>query len=251
MANHYVVERLSGLIAGLNATYQATSASASATKGAGRANFIDSFLRQVMPPGWRISTGGEITDSVGSKTGELDIIVENGFFPSLPVIGVDSSRLFFAEGVAAVIEVKSNLQGQWKEVLSTGSKLAALDRKLKGGTVSSRNGGTVTKLPFVLNNPTLPAFIPNPLDVIWKKVPYFVVGYTGWANEETVREKLLDAGGAISGVLQLDLKYFASSEALNLVQARGPLCLLGFLDSLNESSSYIKTATADLLAYGI
>ncbi|MEH6491314.1 DUF6602 domain-containing protein [Halopseudomonas sp.] len=250
MPNPYVLERLSGLLAGLNATYAATASSAAAAKGAGRANFIDSFLKQVIPPGWRISTNGEITDAGGTKTGELDIIIENGFFPSLPVIGIESSRLYFAEGVAAVIEVKSNLQGQWSEAVSTGAKLEALDRHIKGGIMGGSSGPFVIQLPMTINNANLPKMSPMPKDIIKKKVPYFVVGYKGWSNPETIVAKLDEAGGSISGILQLDIGYFAGSAAFDSVRATGALSLLGFLNSINEASSYIKSATADLLSYG-
>lgn len=250
MPNPYVLERMNGLLAGLNATYVSTAASASAAKGAGRANFIDSFLKQVTPPGWRISTNGEITDAKGNKTGELDIIIENGFFPSLPVIGIESSRLYFAEGVAAVVEVKSNLKDQWGEVISTGKKLATLERRIKGGIMGGSSGPTYFQSPVEINNPSLPKMPPMPKNIIKEKVPYFVVGYKGWATRETVLAKLEEAEGRISGILQLDLAYFVGSAAFDQVRATGGLCLLGFLSSLNEASSYVKAATADLLSYG-
>ena len=250
MSNRYVVERLSGLLAGLNATYEATAASASASKGAGRANFIDSFLRQVIPPGWRISTNGEITDAKGEKTGELDVIIENGFFPSLPVIGVESSRLFFAEGAAAVIEVKSNLQDQWNDVLSTGKKLAGLDRHIKSGIMGGNRGPIIHQSPVIFSNPNLPKIPATPIDIIKTKVPYFVVGYKGWSSRETIEEKLLEAEGQVSGVLQLDKGYFVGSPAFDSVRVTGPLCLLALLSCISEASSYFKVATADLLSYG-
>ncbi len=55
------------------------------------------------------------------------MVVEYPFLPSLTLQG--HSRLYLAEGVAAVIEVKSNISNQWKEAYDTGTKLKALQRK--------------------------------------------------------------------------------------------------------------------------
>lgn len=248
MVNPYIVQRLQGLLAGLNATYAATAASASASKGAGRANFIDSFLRQVIPPNWRVSTGGEITNTRGMKTGELDIIVENGFFPSLPVIGIESTRLFLAEGVAAVIEIKSDLRGQWEEVLSTGQKLREIDRQIGGGIAGSPGGPIVIQVPGDFSGRGFPKF-EDPQMRIRREIPYFVVGYTGWSTAETVKAKLDASEGTIAGVLQLDLGYFASSAIFRSVEAQGAVSLFCFLNSLSEAASYIKTTSVDLLQY--
>ena len=248
--NNFVAERLNGLLLSLNATYTSTAASASASKGAGRANFIETFLKQVIPPNLRISTSGEITDSNGNKTGELDIIIENGFFPSLPVSGSDSSRLYFSEGVAAVIEVKSNLKNQWKEVISTGGKILALDRKIEGGIMGGHKGPTVIQIPGNFSNRNFPKIAPPPQDVIRRKVPYFVVGYEGWESPEILTSKLLGSGGVISGILQLNSGRYVCSKAFGGVSSSGSLSLLAFINSIYEASSYMKTATADLLEYG-
>lgn len=54
----------------------------------------------------------------------------------------------------------------------------------------------------------------------------------------------------VSGILQLDIGFFASDLVFDGISASGALCLLGFLNSVHEASSYIKMATADLLSYG-
>lgn len=188
MKNDYVTERLNGLLCGLNNTYCSTASSASASKGAARSDFIDSFLKQVIPSSLRIATGGEVTDNSGAKSGELDIIIENGFFPSLPVLNVDSSRLYFAEGVACVVEVKSNLQGQWGEALGTGEKLSRIKREIKGGTMMGSSGPVIHQLPGAFNNPNLPKMKMPPKHRMKEKIPYFVVGYRGWTNPDTIRK---------------------------------------------------------------
>ncbi len=75
------------------------------SKGSEREHFIDLFLKEVFPPSYRFGTGDAL-DSAGNKSGQLDVVVELTFFPSLPALG-GGSRLYLAEGVAAVIEVKS------------------------------------------------------------------------------------------------------------------------------------------------
>src|SRR5262249_49094612 len=55
--------------------------------------------------------------------------------PSLPQIS-GKERLYLAESVAAVIEVKSNLSSQWEEVEKTVREVKKLRRPLKGCTKS-------------------------------------------------------------------------------------------------------------------
>ncbi len=112
------------------------------------------------------------------------------------------------------------------------------------------SGPTVFQLPVTFNNPNLPKMAPLPKDIIKRKVPYFVVGYRGWSTPDTIATKLDESNGLVSGILQLDIGCFAGSTAFDAVRATDALCLLAFLNSVNEASSYIKLATADLLAYG-
>ncbi|WP_454801768.1 DUF6602 domain-containing protein [Mucilaginibacter phyllosphaerae] len=251
MANQHVIQRLRGLLDGLNSTSTATRTSSSASKGAGRSDFINNYLKQVIPTSLRISTGGEITDIKGSITGELDIIIENGHFPSLPLTGVESSRLLFAEGVAAVIEVKSNLANQWNEVLGTGSKLFQLERKISGGMMMGSYGTTIMQIAgtdFSKNN--LGKLPETPQSMIKRKVPYFVVGYHGWANSNTIDQKILESNGIVSGILQLDIEYFQGNSSFRNVSASREVSLLAFINSISEAASYIQIASANFLDYG-
>ena len=49
-----------------------------------------------LPPIYRFGTG-DATDSTGNKSGQLDVVVEYPFSPSLPVVGTGQSRLYLAE----------------------------------------------------------------------------------------------------------------------------------------------------------
>jgi hypothetical protein len=118
MPNEYVVQRLMGMQSILNGVHQSGGGLSSATIGQERAAFIDQFLSGVLPPIYRFGSG-DATDAAGNKSGQLDVVVEYPFAPSLPIVGAGQSRLYLAESVAAVIEVKSNLAGQWSQAVGT------------------------------------------------------------------------------------------------------------------------------------
>jgi len=100
-------------------------------RGENREIFCNEFLSKVLPPRLAVKKNGEILDSFGSKTGELDIIIIRNDAPSLHYGQVDS---FLVEGVFAVIEVKSNLtRTKLKEAIETlrkVKKLKSLNRTL-------------------------------------------------------------------------------------------------------------------------
>lgn len=249
MINKVLYERLSAILDMLNANYRSVSNSPSAIKGVARSDFVNNFLKSSVPQGLRVSTSGEIIDNQNNSTGELDIILENGYFPNIPVLNIDSARLYFSESVAAVIEVKSNLQGQWHEAIATGTKLQTITRNFGNSTVSSYNTGHFTMLNCKFDNPALP-IIELPEDRILKKIPYFIVGYTGWEKNETLQLKLNESQGVVSGILQLDKGLFISGNSFGSVKANGPLSLLAFINVIYESFNFIKSTNADLLSYG-
>jgi hypothetical protein len=78
---------------------------ASANLGYNRELFCNEFLSHVLLPRLR-NYRGEIWDSQGNRTGQLDLIIIRDDAPILTFGGADT---ILAEGVFAVIEVKSNL----------------------------------------------------------------------------------------------------------------------------------------------
>jgi hypothetical protein len=104
-----------------------------------------------------------VADQKGTRSGQLDIVVEYPFVPSLPIVAGRSPRLYLAEGVVAVIEIKSNIVSQWKEVEATAKQLAVLSRNY--------------------DYPSGVSFGPRAGD----KIPLYAVGYTGWKEFETVK----------------------------------------------------------------
>jgi hypothetical protein len=126
MPNQYVLQRLAGLQSILNGVHQSSVGLSSATTGQERAAFIDEFLGKVLPPIYRFGSG-DITDASGQRSRQLDVVVEYPFSPSLPIVGSGQTRLYLAESAAAVIEVKSNLSGQWSEAIRTASALFSVN----------------------------------------------------------------------------------------------------------------------------
>src|SRR5438874_4802482 len=112
MPNQHVLQRLTGLQSILKGVHQSSVGLSSATTGQERAAVIDEFLGKVLPPIYRFGTG-DATDANGTRSGQLDVVVEYPFAPPLPTVGAGQTRLYLAESVAAVMKVKSNLSGHW------------------------------------------------------------------------------------------------------------------------------------------
>jgi hypothetical protein len=127
MVNRQLAERLEGIRAVLVAQGRASGTLTSASTGRERELFVDQFLRRVFPPHIRFGSG-DIVDSAGLQSGQIDVVAELPFFPSFPVVDA-GPRLYLAEGVAAAIEVKSNLSDQWDGVERTTAALRALSVK--------------------------------------------------------------------------------------------------------------------------
>ena len=110
MPNTHVSQRLAGIHSQLMAAHQASIPMSNVTKGAERESFISQFLSKVLPPVYRFGTG-DATDIDGNRSGQLDVVVEYPFGPTLPAVHGET-RLYLAESIAAVIEVKSSLPAQ-------------------------------------------------------------------------------------------------------------------------------------------
>jgi hypothetical protein len=125
MPNIHVLRRLEGIQDILNGVHRHSDPLSPASKGQERQAFIEDFLAKVLPPIYRFGTG-DATDAAGNRSGQLDVVVEYPFAPSLPAIGSGKTRLYLAESVAAVVEVKSNVASQWEEVVRTAAQLASI-----------------------------------------------------------------------------------------------------------------------------
>jgi hypothetical protein len=161
----------------------------SASKGTERELFVEVFLKNVLPPGYRFGTG-DITDVNGHRTGQIDVVIEHASIPSFPLVGATIPRLYLAEGVAVAIEVKSDLTKQWDEALSTAKSVAALCPK---------HG---------------------------HRVPLVVIGYKGWKSAETLlrhAQEANDVGAGLSAVISIDPAHYVGTLAVPKSVPRPPI----------------------------
>jgi hypothetical protein len=220
MSNQYVLQRVQGIQAALLAGHQSGVPLSASSRGAERQAFIHHFLEKVLPPAFRFGSG-DATDTNGNRSGQLDVVIEYPFAPALPVVPGDT-RLYLAEGVAAVVEVKSNAANQWHEAERTAAQLAPLRRSFWG--------------QFTMG------FSPS------ETIPLFVAGYTGWKTLETVRQKV-EENSDIAGVLVIDHGLFVSSHAYGGLEAQGPWALWGLISTLHRITTGLASAAGDPFDY--
>ncbi|NOX82898.1 MAG: hypothetical protein GXP06_07910 [Alphaproteobacteria bacterium] len=192
-----IESRLEGMQKLLLAQFEAGSQMSSATKGEERELFVKSFLSQVFPPHFRFASG-DITDFKGTNSGQVDIVLESPFLFSLPA-HPEGPRLFFAEGVAAVIEVKSDLTTQWGQVLSKVKKIKSLKRQYQREYdlreaeyyASSENDEQLKHLSadYRAQMVTFAKSRASKFKPSQTTIPTFVVGFKGWKDHAKFQEK--------------------------------------------------------------
>lgn len=237
MTSDAIKERLLGIQQMLLGARAASGSLSTATKGREREAFINGFLAEVLPPHFRFGSGDAI-DQAGRRSGQLDIVVEYPFLPSLPLVAGRSPRLYLAEGIVAVIEVKSDVASQWPEVEQTARTLSTLQRDFqyeRGVSIGPR---------------AMP------------RIPLFVVGYGGWKNFETVRQHV-DLAKGINGVLVIEYGHFFGKypyvnekdepQAPFTRQAAGsPIALWELITCVHYAASMVTSATKNVpKKYGI
>lgn len=192
--NIHVQQRIQGIHQVLSSAFEAGARLSSASKGYERETFISLFLREVLPPIYRFGTG-DITDALinndtSRKSGQIDIVIEMPWAPSFPIPAGGGVRLYPAEAVGAAIEVKSNIESQWNEVIQGSQKLAMLRQRLSGFSVEDDS----LVLPGVTDEP----------------IPFYAVGYDGWKTTEPVLRHLKDT--PLDGILIIKHQIFAWSN---------------------------------------
>jgi len=219
MANQHVIDRVAAIQQMLMAVYAAGNPMSASTKGQERQQFIDNFLAHALPSIYRFGTG-DATDANGNRSGQLDVVIEYPFGPTIPVGGDKPTRLYLAESVAAVVEVKSDVSGQWDEARRTARALAPVARQI-GATMS---------------------FGPSPHP---HRIPLFVVGYKGWKTLATVKEKLAECP-EVAGILVIESGVYCSA---NFYSEGGPKGLWALICDLYHHVSGLQSAVTDPFSY--
>jgi hypothetical protein len=226
--NKLIHDRLESMRVSLLAAHAAGARTAGpAPKGHERETFVRHFLSHVLPPAFRISSG-DITDATGKQSGPLDLVIEYPLVPSLPAPTGDQ-RMFLAEGVAAVIDVKANLSSQWDEVRETAKRVRALTRsyaELPPGGVTSEFAGP--------NDP----------------IPYFVVGYTGWRKLDTLKARLAEAP-EVDGILVLDSSIHAGTPKFPAQFVERAWSLWALMMNIQQATQAVAAAQIRMAAYVI
>lgn len=221
--NKYILGRLQGIQMMLMAAHKGSTVASNNTKGKERESFINLFLSNILPPHFRFGSG-EITDLSGNLSGQIDIVIE---YPLLPSIQIPTSsaetRLYLAEGVAAAIEVKSDLNDQWQQVKQTAEKVKQLRRRF-----SASRG-----------------LAPN-------RVPLFAVGYTGWKSTDTLLQRLKE--GIVDGILIIDEGFFVWNHTILPVAqlpgtVTGAWALWGLIIALHRLGISLQSTSLDLALY--
>lgn len=194
----------------LMAGHAAGNPMSSSTKGREREQFINGFLTHALPPIYRFETG-DANDANGNRSGQLDDIIEYPFAPIIPVGGDKPTRLYLAESVAAVVEVKSDVAGQWDEAKRTAQALPPIEQQF-GMTMS------IGRAPS-------------------NRIPLFVIGYKGWETAATVREKLAECP-AVAGILVIESGVYCSARGC----LEGPGGLWALICDLYDYMSGLQSA---------
>lgn len=128
MPSRYVTQRLQAILETLWAGHKGSFDLADASIGRERELFINMVLGNIISQPFRIGSG-VIVDRHDCLTGQLDIVIEYANTLSFPSIYPHSERLYLAESICAVIEVKSSLPHQWADAVKTAKKIYALTRE--------------------------------------------------------------------------------------------------------------------------
>jgi len=222
MANHFE-QRLGGIRKQLIASYDAGKPMSTASRGSERELFVSSFLRNVLPTPFRLGDG-EVVDSFGNSSGQLEVVIEYPFMPSIPAIA-EGPRLYFAEGVAAAIEVKSDLMSQWDEVKATAAQLRTVRRQ---AIMVVKHGG-------MRGDP--------------ERIPLFAVGFEGWVKPETAQEKA--ESGVVDAILVIKSGICASTDGVSTKMSTGEHSLALFLELIHRAVSSVHAIDASLMPYAL
>ena len=222
MPNIHIHTRLTGIHQALKAAYTQSVGMSAASKGREREWFIDSFLSHVLPNHYRFGNG-DATDLAGARSGQLDVVVELPFAPSLPSVGGGPTRLYPAESIAAAMEVKSDLAAQWSEVQKTAATLFPLRRN------------------YINTLAIAGVVLPN--------VPFIAVGYTGWKTWQTLQSKVESEPGILAALVVDPPAFVWRSSWNGGGHADGDYALWAMICLVHQVTTGLALATTEPFKY--
>lgn len=241
MTNQFVVNRLEGVRKGLLAFFE-SGVGQSLISGDEREIFISHFLSQVLPPQYRIGSG-LITDAEGQLSTQLDVVIELPFTPSFSFLAT-TPRLYLADTIGAVIEVKSSLAGYL-----TGSGDGTAEKKFITGSDKFNALVEIKREVWVVDKAKVVDKELKTEGHVSEIIPSYIVGYIG-QKEKALRKHLKELnqqGEIVRGILQLEPGIFVGSGGEIW---RGGQALGGFVHSLHwELHRTSRLSWPDLPSY--
>lgn len=130
---------------------------------------VRTFLRGHLPRKFDVGTG-EVIDHFGHRSSQLDVIVLNDDQPF--TYGLEQNGMYLAEGVSAVGEVKSILDGsQLEDILAKGAIIRQLRPEPLAGDMVQSN--------------------PSDLARFYSSYPYFALALESRLSGQTILERLV------------------------------------------------------------
>ena len=202
--------RISLICAQLVAAFEAGASLSAASRGLERELLVERFLDQVFSGRVRFGTG-DVCDSHGHKTGQVDVVIET---PHLFAFRAQerAPALYLAEGVAGVIEVKSDLTRQWPEVREKAEQVWGLrrhggrrpsdDDRMRtwratlGAEVDRLHHEVIGRPPRASHRPPGHPVLVGPFNAHPTVVPTLAIGVRGWAGSEPLEHRIRLSGVA-------------------------------------------------------
>lgn len=199
MASPEVVAFFEGASLLLSAAFKATERLSSASKGSTREGTVRQLFASILPRSL-VMEHGDIVDSFGNRSGQLDGILIEARAPALRLSQLDPA-LVLAEGVVAVLEVKSDLGRQWQEVADKHQAVA----RLRPAVVHPATLDPSLQRKKSRNKKDPPSKLER-MAVEQAFLPLFVLGFRGPKDPELLRRQVenLQAGSNLVYVMVLD-----------------------------------------------
>jgi len=203
-----------------------------AAAGVEREVLVREFLGQVFPSPFRFGSGA-IVDASGRRSGQLDIVVEFPFLPSFPSPG-SGQRLYLADSVALVIEVKSDLNKQWPQVQTTAKAVLKLRRNWRAHESFDSKG------------------VQGSFSESTSRIPFLAVAYRGPSKPATLEKKIagVPAEERPDGLLVIASgAYSGCALCASTVATGGAAGLLAFANDVAWMARNVKWAAPKIGGY--